>query len=325
MLKHLFSIEAVAVAINTLPEIETPILDEFYPKEIRQQHPFASIGLNELIEIAKAVPVVQRGGTAVAIGSGKGAISLIEPLPVYIQEFVEAKTINDLKILTTAGQQAYVNSRIDFMRRTVYATMEALAGQSLSGAISYAMKTEAGLDTYEVNFGTIPTFTPTKKWDLPTTTLKDVRKDLRTMAKMIQKAGFGSKVKFRTGETVFDALVDKIEALPNDQRSDARVDGNVISLGGGFKINLFVSSYYDPKLKDYVQPIADTEIQAFSENISFNFKYLAIDDLDAGLQPTPLFIKTVKQEAPSGYNLIGNSKPLPIPVVKSMVKATVAG
>lgn len=324
MLKKLFSIDAVAVAINALPEIETPILDEFYPKNIRQMHPFASIGVDELIQIAKAVPVVQRGGTAVAIGSGKGAISLIEPLPVYIQEFVDAKTINDLKILTAVGQQAYVNSRIDFMRRTVYATMEALAGQSLSGAISYAMKTDAGLDTYEVDFGTIPTFTPTKKWDLETTTLKDIRKDLRTMAKMVQKAGFGSKVKFRSGETVFDAIVDKIEALPNDQRSDAKVDENVISLGG-FKINLFVSSYYDPKLKDYVQPIAATAIQAFSENISFNFKYLAIDDLDAGLQPTPLFIKTVKMEAPSGYNLIGNSKPLPIPVVKSMVKATVAG
>jgi hypothetical protein len=56
----------------------------------------------------------------------------------------------------------------------------------------------------------------------------------------------------------------------------------------------------------------------------FRFYYLALDDLDANLQGMPFYVKPLKQDDPSGYKLIGKSKPLPVPVPKAICKATVA-
>lgn len=322
MLKNLFSLAAISVAIKQLPVLKTPIMDTFYPEDVRTQHPFATIGIDEIIETIKAVPVIKRGSSSVGIGGATGSIKFIEPLPVGVKEFVGADVLNNLKVLTPAGQQAYVNSRIDYMRKVIRATSESLSGQSLSGKISYAMKTETGMDTYEVDFGAVPTYTVVKKWGHADTTLQDIIDDLSEMAEGIAEDGFGENIDFYAGKTAFSALSSKISSLPNDQRLDAKVVGGTIAIGG-YTIYRFVSTYYDPKQKKRVKAIADKAIQAKSKDSAFSFKYFAIDDLDAGLQPLPLFVKTVKVDDPSGYNIIGNSKPLPIPVVKAMRIATV--
>lgn len=326
MIKNLFSLAAVAIAIRQLPDLKTPIMDTFYPEDVRTQHPFATIGIDEIIETIKAVPVIKRGSSSVGIGGAAGSIKFIEPLPVAVKEFIGADVLNNLKVLTATGQQAYVqsyvNSRVDYMRKVIRATSESLSGQSLSGKISYAMKTENGMDTYEVDFGTVPTYAVLKKWGASDTTLQDIIDDLSEMAEGIAEDGFGENIDFYAGKTAFSSLSAKISALPNDQRLDAKIVGGTIVIGG-YTIYRFVSTYYDPKQKKRVKAIADKAIQAKSKDAAFGFKYLAIDDLDAGLQPLPLFIKTVKVDDPSGYNVIGNSKPLPIPVVKAMRIATV--
>lgn len=321
MLKNLFSVAAVAISIKQLPELKTPIMDTFYPEETRTKHTFATIGVDEITEIVKAVPVVRRGSSAVGIGGSTGSIKFIEPQPVIVSDFVDAKTLNDIKVLNQNGQQVYVNSRVDFMRKTIRATSEALCAQSLSGTISFPMKTESGMDTYTIEFGTVPTYTISTKWDVANTTLQMIIDDLSAMSEAIETDGFGANVEFYAGKKVFATVSAKIAALPNDQRSDAKVSGSTITLGG-YTIYRFVATYYDPKTKMRVKAIADTSIQAKSKDTPFSFKYLAIDDLDAGLQPEPLFVKTIKSEDPSGYKLLGHSKPLPIPVVKAMRKAT---
>ncbi|WP_060826170.1 major capsid protein [Sulfurospirillum cavolei] len=325
MLKNLFSLAAVAVAIKQAPVLKTPIMDTFYPEDVRTQHPFATIGIDELIETIKAVPVVKRGTGAIGIGGDTGTIKFIEPLPVSVQKFLGADVLNNIKTLLANGQQeyvqTYVNSQVEFMRKTIRATMESLSGQSLSGKIAYAMKTDSGMETYEVDYGTVPTYAITKKWDAADATLQDIIDGLSEMAEQIAEDGFGENVDFYAGKKVFSKISSKISSLPNDARSDAKVVGSTILLGG-YTIYRFVSTYYDPKTKKRVKAIDDKNIQAKSKDAAFAFKYLAIDDLDAGLQPLPLFVKTVKLDNPSGYNLIGNSKPLPIPVVKAMRIAT---
>ncbi len=321
MLKNLFSLAAVAVAIRQLPDLKTPIMDTFYPEETRTKHSFATIGIDEITELVKAVPVVRRGSSSVGIGGAIGSIKFIEPQPIIVNDFVDAKTLNDIKTLNADGQQTYVNSRVEFMRKTIRATSEALCAQSLSGTISFPMKTENGMDTYTIEFGTVPTYTISAKWDLGTTTLQMIIDDLSAMSEAIEQDGFGSNNEFYAGKKVFAAVSAKISSLPNDQRLDAKVLGATITLGG-FTIYRFVATYYDPKTKARVKAIADTSIQAKSKDTAFSFKYLAIDDVDAGLQPEPLFVKTIKSDDPSGYKVLGHSKPLPIPVVKAMRKAT---
>ena len=47
--------------------------------------------------------------------------------------------------------------------------------------------------------------------------------------------------------------------------------------------------------------------------------YLALDDFDAGLKALPFFAKQVKSDDPSGYKIIGMSKPLPAVAVSKTV------
>jgi hypothetical protein len=322
MLKKLFTQAAIAHAIKTLPEIKSPVMDTFYPAASRTTHPFSMIGIDEISETVKAVPVVRRGTASISVGGGSRSQSYIEPQPIDVNSFAGAKDLNDLKLLDSAGQQTYVNAKIDFIRKTVRATSEALCAQSLSGKISYAMKTETGMDTYEVDFGTVATATIAEKWGADTTQLKHILTHLMDMAETIETAGFGSNVEFYAGKTAFSEVASKVIAMGNDTRIEAKVDGNVIKLGG-YTITRMAATYYDPKAKTYKKAIDDKFVQAVGKDAAFGFKYLAIDDLDAGLQAMPIFINPKKVDDPSGWKIMGQSKPLPIPVVKAMVKAQV--
>lgn len=320
MLKKLFTAQAIAHAIKTLPEYKTPVMDTFYPGNIRTTHPFSMIGIDEISETVKAVPVVRRGTASVSLGGGSRSQTYIEPQPIDVNSFVGAKDLNDLKLLDNSGQQTYVNSKVDFIRKTVRATSEALCAQSLSGKISYAMKTESGMDTYEVDFGTVGAYTISEKWEASTTKLDHVLTHLMDMAETIETNGFGSNVEFYAGKTAFSKVAAMVMALGNDTRIEAKVDGNVIKLGG-YLITRMAATYYDPKTKTMKKAIDDKFVQAIGKDAAFGFKYLAIDDLDAGLQAMPIFINPMKVSDPSGWKIMGQSKPLPIPVVKAMVKA----
>ena len=59
-------------------------------------------------------------------------------------------------------------------------------------------------------------------------------------------------------------------------------------------------------------------ICAVAIDAPFVFYYLAIDDIDAGLLPMPFFASPEKKKNPSGIEVVGRSKPLPVPVPKAI-------
>ena len=322
LLLKLFGMQSIAAALAIMPDIKTKVMDDFYPESVRMNHPFSQISLQEITEIAHAVPVVRRGSQSIPIGSGSGQINFIEPQPIDISAFVSAKELNDLKQLTPDAQQVWLQSKIEFGRRTLRATAEALSCQSLTGAISFPMKIDGGMDTYTLDFGTVAVVTPTKIFNATGSTLSDVNDTLNKMAEKIEDNGFGMKVEFRCGAKVESFLVNLIGQLANDTRIIAKVTDEYIVLGK-HRIKMLKGRYRNPRTKTYVNAIGDNEIQALDVESGFRFRYLAIDDLSAGLAALPMFVKTILSENPSGYQVFFKSTPLPIPVVKAMCKATV--
>ena len=322
LLALLFSGQNVAAALALLPDLKTKVMDDLYPESVRTTHPFAQISLHELTEIAHAVPVVRRGTQSIPLGNGAGQISFIEPQPIDINKFVTAKELNDIKLLSPDGQQTWLNDKIDYGRKTLRATAEALACQSLTGTLDFPMKIDGGYDTYTLSFGTVEDVVPTKMWDAAGSTLADVNKTLNKMAEKIEDNGFGMKVEFRCGANVETFLVELIGSIQNDTRIIAKVTEEHIIIGK-HRIKKLKGRYRNPQTKVFENAIGDNVIQAIDVDAGFRFRYLAIDDIEAGLAALPMFVKTIISQNPSGYQVFFKSTPLPIPVVKAMNKSTV--
>jgi hypothetical protein len=322
LLGQLFTTQSIAASMAILPEIHTRVMDDIYPESVRATHEFAHIGVDELTQIAHAVPVVRRGTQSYALGGGNGKVQYIEPQPIDTNYFISAKELNDVKMLSKDGQQTWVNNKLDFGRKTLRATAEALACQSLTGSINFPMKVDGGFDTYTLSFGTVGTVTPTKMFNATGATIGDVNDTLNKMAEALEDSGFGMKVEFRCGAAVESFLVGLIGALSNDTRIIAKVDASGIQIGR-HTIKMLKGRYRNPQTETYANAIGDNDLLAIDMESGFRFRYLAIDDLDAGLAATQIFVNPLKSTDPSGWKLIYKSTPLPIPVVSAMKKATV--
>ncbi len=319
-LKNIITQKNVREQLGKLSPLNTPVMDDIYPASVRDTYPFDTISLEEVTSIAKAVPVISRGSSSVTLGGGTTSAQAIEPLPVSVNKPVTAAELNRIKTLSASGQSSWLRNTIDFARRTVRSTTEALCAQSLTGKISFAMKTEDGLDTYVVDYGKTLQFDTQLDWG-DDVTIGQIFSDLSDMAAMIEENGGGAAVEFRAGKKVYGRLLDVVAGLQSVAIS-TKVTDNAVYIGG-YKISRYNTKYFDPATKKYKAVLDDNGIKAIAKDGGFAFRYLAIDDVDAGLQPLPLWLNPIKIADPSGYKVIAQSKPLPIPSVKSICDATV--
>ena len=320
-LRKIVTNQKVAEALNALPDASSEIMDKYYPASVRSNHPFASISLEEIQQIVKAVPVVLRGGMPVNIGGESTSISFIEPQAIDIIDSISAVTLNNIKDRDGTTQQAWLADRMLFARNTIRATTEALSIQSLSGKISFSMKTDAGMSVYEIDFGNVLSFVPGSKLNAAGADISTVLSILRGMHNKIKKAGGGTKVAFEASADVFDKIVS-MAGTAKDSNIKIEIKTNQIIIAG-YEINAFVAEYYDPTTKDYKTGVAEKTLKCIATDGGFAFRYLALDDIDAGLQALPLFAKAIKRELPSGWIINTKSKPLPIPNPNSICDAVV--
>jgi len=321
-LRQLFSPKAVAEAIKRLPKLETPVMDSIYKD--RRSWPFPMIGRSEIAKTIGNQPVVRRGSPSVNVSGGELSIDFIEPQPVDLSVHVTAAELNNLKMLNSSGLSAWRDAKIADLRAMVRATAEALAAQSLTGKIQYPMKYEGGYTYYEVDFGETLSYTPSKTWD--TAEIQDVLLDLVNMNTQIKRSqGYGGKTRIFAGAKAFVEIAGKVISLSaGASRITARVTEQAVEVAG-FRIELINTSYEDHKAGVHKPVVDDKKIVMIATDAPFRFYYLAIDDLDAGLQAMPLYVKPIKEDDPSGYKLKGMSKPLPIPVPKAICWAQVLG
>lgn len=319
-IRKYFTFAAVAAYLEALPELKSPIIDLIY--STRPTHPLPVLGVDELAGVASNVPVVRRGTAAHPLSGDDKSITYLEPQPVNVSSFLGAKELNDLKLLDNRGMEFWAQNKIDNLRRAVRATTEAIAAQSLTGKISYPMKTTAGLTTYDVDFGRPLSLTPATQWDAGD--IVTILGDLIAMQTAIQSAcGYGARVAVLAGKTAFLAVAKQVLAVTADHYMAANVSENAIVLPV-FTMTLASSGYKNLNDKGkFVPSVADKSVIMVALDAPFKLFYCAIDDVDAGLKAMPFFTKTVKMDNPSGFDLIGISKPIPVPVVRAICTAEV--
>lgn len=316
--------ELLAQTIKTAPPINTPVLDNIYTS--RSQHPFAHIRVDEIAEAVGAVPVVRRSSPGITVEADSTTSMLIEPHPIKIKDVVTGKDINDLKSAGKEGLQTFVQNKFEKFRRIVRISTEILAAQSLTGVISYPLVMENGQvnGTYEVDFtgggsNAVTSYTPSTLWSDSSKDIPKVIRDFTEMKVLLQDNGYGSNVQIWAGKNAFFRLLEIANSSSNPSILPSAEDELV--LPGGVRVKLRSEQYKSPN-GNTVKPVGDNEVVIYDKNAGFKLVYLAIDDIQS-LQAVPLFIKSWKDEDRGALVVSAESKPLPIPIVKAIVRATV--
>lgn len=294
-----------------------PIRELIYGKGI--QHPFASISMADLQRELSNVPIVRRGTEAYALDKGTGNVIKIDPNGIDVSDFVSAADINDLAIVFQQhGEKAiksYLETRISDMLIVVQKTIEALSAQSLTGAIVYPMKTDAGTELYEIEYGHPLVHALTEKLT-PTSTISDLYLLLEDMHTKMQEKHYGDDVTVLAGSKAF-SLALAIASAKNQSVVKVSMPEQGVLIVGGYKIQKETGKYKGVN-NAMTDKVGATKFCMIDTNANHKLYYLALDDLKAGNKPLPFFATHNIKDNPSGLEILGKSKPVPAPIVNAI-------
>ncbi|MGT3827057.1 major capsid protein [Enterobacter kobei] len=315
LLRKCFGANAVAVLLGSRQNLPSPIRKQFFADG--GQWPLASISMAELRSLITNIPVVRRGTTAYSLDRGKDGLMSIEPQGIDMSDFISAAALNNLKVLGLSGVQAYANGIMNRMMNTAQVTTEALCAQALTGVIAYPMKSEGGqLDVYGVDYGT-PTALPDADLTKAGTTIMDVYTLLDDLHKALQMQGYGGSVSIAAGSQAFATILKRAEnSKSNILQVNVSVQGEVNIGGYTIKLQSGMHKDFDQSM---VPNIPANALVAVDTSAGSCVKYLALDDITNGLQPMPFATTTEVLNNPSGMEIVGRSKPLPIVAVGAIV------
>lgn len=321
-LKKYFTPQAIVDSLARLPSLKTPTMDLLFP--VSQNVPRPLIGYRDLGLPTGNIPVVRRGTASYPLGAQEGSINYIEPQPVSPSEFLKGSDVNNLRMLNESSIQQEIDNVFDRLRRACRATAEALAIQSLTGKISYFMRADGGATIpYEVEYGTIgdASANVTTKFDAAGAKSSTVIKGIAAILEVLKDKVDGNAIEILSGFDTFAALCDLAGATSNRSVMEATQTG--INVGGGFTIRLFANTYKNLSSGAAVPVVPAKHLLVVDKEAGFKMLYAALDSMEAGQQALPFFATYEEKKDPSGINIIGESKPLPVVNVKGIVKAQV--
>ncbi|MGE4319630.1 MAG: major capsid protein [Deferribacterales bacterium] len=318
-LREVFSKAAFIRSLNLLSGISSVAIDNVYKNVVTIPAPVIPVA--DLFTEIRTVGLSTRGGRYVNLsGTTEIGAKWVEPYPIRLKEPLSAVDLNNLKMLSNDGIEAWRQQKINKLRQTNRATTEYQAVLALKGKIEMPVITDDGSTaTYTVDYGSTQSYTVSKKFDATDATMASVEQDLLNMATKVKKSGYGD-IEFWAGQAVWFAIYKLIASAPNDSRTSMRVDGQTIITAAG-KVILRNEEIYNPKTKVYVPTVAANEIMCIALAAPHTLAYAAIDDLDGGLQALPFFMKPVN-DSEQGWKVLSESKPLPAPVIRAICWAT---
>lgn len=317
----LFTTEAIIRYLKALPILKTPVMDTIFTD--RPQLAMPLVGDDIVRAVVNTLPVVRRGAPSIPATKKTGGTVFYEPLPVRPNAEVTGQDLNNMKILGQSSKEAWAQERTDYLRRAVRKTTEALCAVSLSGTLSWPVQIEGGgFDVWTIEYGTPLSVTPSVLWGASGAKLKDVFATLQDMEEAIQEKGYGGQTEIWAGKTAYNTLFALAEASTTTAKIRVELSDQGINIGG-YLIKRRAEKYQNPQTKVMTAIVADKFVKMVATDANHRMPYCALDDLDANLQPLPFFVKPIEIKDPSGYKLVGESKPFPLPNVEGICDAQV--
>jgi hypothetical protein len=322
-IKGLFTVEAIQRRLAAYVLLLTPVMDLIYSN--RPQLGLPIVGSDMIQSVARAMPVVRRGGASISTKKDSGNTAFYEPLSIRPNVMVTGHDLNNLKVLGVSGKEAWANQKTDYLRRICRATAEAMAAVSLAGTLTWPVQLEnGGFETWEIDFGSVLSLTPTTLWDATGAKIRTVFDTLQDMQEKIQEKGYGGTLEIWAGKTAYSTLYGLAEAKVSTANMQVSVSDKGIDVGG-FLVKRRAERYRNPQTGTMVPVVGDKVVKMIATDAGHQMPYCALDDLDANLMPLPFFVKPISIPDPSGWKLVAESKPFPIPNVDGICDAIVLG
>lgn len=324
-LKGLFTPQAIASALETLPPLKTTVIDLAFPAAANHQMPM--IGISDIKRVIGTIPFVKRDGTTYKLDSQSMDVHLFAPLPLMPSVDVSAAELNNLSALTGTAKTEWVNGKIDELRQIVRKTTEAMASVVLTtGKLSWPTKLSGGgVSTFEVVYGEPLTYTPSKLWSAADAKITSIYDTLSDMDEKLQEAGYGGKVEFMAGREAFGQVIIIAQgwaAAGGVSPFEVKLEEGMVTIGG-YKIHRMAERYENPVDSSQVYKLEPKTLIAYVKDSS-NAKifYCAIDSISANNQATPFHIHT-EEKGDTAITLTAQAKPVPARNPKTICKAVV--
>lgn len=322
-LQSFFTTKNLTDVLIALPKPQTPIKDLLFPESKRKQKTSPVIGIGEVENTTGAIPVVSRGSASYPVNEGKKEVNVLQPEGFKPSIFLSAKEVNDMiAIGETDSVNAKLNETVETLRDRISVSTEILCAQALSGEISYPAATAGGaLDTYKVTLGAPKKMTDT---DIAGKTIAILQQNLEQQFLEQRKTGCTTDVRYLVGTDVYSAIIGMIANTTSPNIPVQWTDYGCV-LFGKYKLMPMSATYALPGTNTLTDVVDSKSIQTIDIANAGTLFYLALDDFDAGLKALPFFAKNVKSQDPSGYKIIGMSKPLPaLAVSKTVIRKYLA-
>lgn len=305
----------IAEVLTKLAKPNSPLRDFLFPESNRKQKASPYIALHEIENATGALPVVMRGAQSYPVNTGKDAVNLFEPAGFRPSDFVSAKDVNNyLAIGNAQGLNALLQEKVEGLRDSITASTEILCAQSLSGTIKYPAVSFGANTDYIVNLGQAKT---ANNVDIKGKDLGVLQGILEEHYNKQSQTGAYADVWFLAGSDAYSGIV-KIILDAKGNTAVQWTDFGMV-LFGKYKIKQLGGGYILPGETKTTAIIDPKTIKTVDVTNMGKLFYLALDDFDANLAPMPFFAKQVKSDDPSGYKIIGMSKPLPAFAVSKTV------
>lgn len=320
-IKSLFTTESLIRRLKQFPVLKTPVMDSVFVYRPQQGLPVVSADLMQ--NVARELPLVHRGAPSVPVAADNGAIAFYEPLPVRPNRQVTGADLNNLRVLGGTGREAWAAEKTELLRRSCRKTTEAMCAVALSGTLSWPIQIEGGgFDTYTIAFGSPQSVTPGKLFSANDAKLKDVFSTLQAMEEKLEEKGYGSTKEIWAGKTAYEAIFAIAEASTTTAKIRVELTEQGINIGG-YLIKRRAETYRHPGTGTATACLDVKTLRMVATDAGHALPYCALDDLEASLQPLPFFVKPIEIKDPSGYKLVAESKPLPIPNMDGVCDAVV--
>ena len=323
VLKNLFAPQEVAQVLQTLPPLETTIMDSYFRS--RPVHPSPMIGVSDLKATIQTVPVVRRDGVPVPLQEEAIETQFFAPRPIKVSIPVTASELNDLKVIqgNSAAVTAWKTRKIEQIRQTMRNTTEGMCATVLTtGKLSWPVQLAGGRpEEYGLDFGAPLAFDLATKLT-GTSKLADVYRLLEGMKKKIRMAGLGGKVEFICGEDVAAVFLDMAENWTSTAQNaplSLKLGNGEVSVGTHV-IRFMDETYPDPVSGEWVPKLDAKTLMGIAVDVPGTIWYCAIDSISANNAAVPMHIVPVQRLDDSGITLIGQTKPMPARPSRSVCK-----
>ncbi len=263
------------------------------------------------------IPVIRRGDKGYRPKSSRGR-TIIEPMPIEIDDSFDAGELEDYERASNRGKQQLIQDKLAQHLEMIRNTTKALAIQAHLGKIDYMMQTASGLERYEVDYGSIGKITSSNT--MSGLTIAKLVTEFNDAVTLMNNNHVAGAVEWIASSDLFTAIVN---AAAGQSAYDVKVQPGVIIIGG-FKVLLDNDSYSDVNSSGQTitkTMLGEKQLLTRAVNAGQSMPYYKLDDVKMR-EAVPFYSFTAPTTDQRGIDIFSKSKPLPLVNPKGIVLTT---